>query len=202
MSEYKPKLILASSSPYRITLLNTIGYQPDMIAPADIDESPKKGEIPRRLALRLAFEKAKKIALYHPDDIVLAADTVAAVGRTALPKAVDEISAEYCLRKLSGRRHRVYTGICCIFRDKIIKKVGMTVVQFKRLSESEIQLFIASREWHNKAGGYGAQGLASLFISFMRGNHVSNVIGLPLNETYGALSSCGLYPIIYKNRSY
>lgn len=189
-----PKLILASSSVHRIELLQSKGYKPDIVHPADIDEKPFRGELPKKLAERLAIEKAQKIAPLYPTDIVLAADTVATIGRLSLPKAETEQDARYCLAKLSGRRHRVYTGVCGIYRDKLITKIGMTIVKFKKLSLSEIDLFIASREWYNKAGGYGAQGLASIFISFIRGSHISNVIGMPMYETYHILSSFGKKP--------
>lgn len=190
------RIILASSSFYRVDLLRTIGYKPDIIMPADIDETPYKKELPNRLALRLSQEKAVKISKNYFDDLVLAADTVTAVGREILPKVMNEKDARYCIQKLSGRRHRVYSGVSAIYQDKMVSKIGMNIIAFKRLSQEEIELFIQSKDWFGKAGGYSIQGLASLFIKYIRGSHSSNVIGIPLHETYNILNSFGFTPNI------
>ncbi len=184
----RPKLVLASGSPRRLGLLNQAGIEPDALRPADVDETPKRGELPRACANRLARAKAdaalKSVQL---DDelrgaFILAADTVVAVGRRILPKAnlVDE--AAQCLRLLSGRNHRVYTAICLVtpreaFRQRLIE----TRVRFKRLSEEDIQAYIGSGEWRGKAGGYAVQGIAGSFVVKMVGSY-SNIVGLPLYE--------------------
>ena len=189
-----PKLILASASNARIMLLNRIGYQPNEIAPADIDETEKAYELPHHLAKRLAKEKAEKIASRFPNDVVLAADTVAAAGRFILPKALNENDGRLCLNKLSGRRHKVFTGVCAIYKSRILLRLGSTIVKFKRLSEQEKELYISSKQWHGKAGGYAIQGLAAAFIQWVSGSDMSNVTGLPLHDTYIMLSTLGLQP--------
>ncbi|CAL7960083.1 dTTP/UTP pyrophosphatase [Alphaproteobacteria bacterium] len=191
---YQPRLILGSSSDFRVKLLAQIGYVPNEIYSPDIDESVRRGELPNKLAARLALEKAQRVRDVFPNDIVLAADTVAACGRLTLPKAMTEEEARFCLSKLSGRRHRVYTGVCGIYKDRIIHKLGQTRVKFKRFSEQEIELFINSKQWYAKAGGYGIQGLAACFVSWLSGSDISNIAGLPLYETYLILSSFGIYP--------
>src|SRR5437868_5312278 len=184
----RPKFVLASGSPRRLGLLNQAGIEPDALRPADVDETPRRGELPRACANRLARAKAdaalKSVQL---DDelrgaFILAADTVVAVGRRILPKAnlVDE--ASQCLRLLSGRNHRVYTAICLVtpkeaFRQRLIE----SRVRFKRLSEDDIQAYIGSGEWRGKAGGYAVQGIAGSFVVKMVGSY-TNVVGLPLYE--------------------
>ena len=196
----RPKFVLASGSPRRLGLLNQAGIEPDALRPADVDETPKRGELPRACANRLARAKAdaalKSVQL---DDelrgaFVLAADTVVAVGRRILPKAnlVDE--ASQCLRLLSGRNHRVYTAICLVtpreaFRQRLIE----TRVRFKRLSEDDIQAYIGSGEWRGKAGGYAVQGIAGSFVVKMVGSY-TNIVGLPLYETIALLGGEG-FPI-------
>ena len=188
----RPKFVLASGSPRRLALLNQAGIEPDALRPADVDETPKRGELPRACANRLARAKAdaalKSVQL---DDelrgaFILAADTVVAVGRRILPKAnlVDE--ASQCLRLLSGRNHRVYTAICLVtpkeaFRQRLVE----TRVRFKRLSEDDIQAYIGSGEWRGKAGGYAVQGIAGSFVVKMVGSY-TNVVGLPLYESVDA----------------
>ena len=188
------RLILASASPRRLHLLERIGVRPDRVEPADIDESVPSGERPRDHALRLAREKAEAVASKDPDALVLAADTVVAVGRRILPKAnlVDE--AAQCLRLLSGRNHRVYTAICLVtpketFRQRLIE----TRVRFKRLSEDDIQAYIGSGEWRGKAGGYAVQGIAGSFVVKMVGSY-SNIVGLPLYESITLLGGEG-FPV-------
>ena len=174
------RLILASASPRRLALLAQIGIAPDEVIAADIDETPLSKETPRNLALRLARQKAE--AVKAENAIILAADTVVAVGRRVLPKAETEQEARQCLRLLSGRSHRVYTGVAVktagAMRDRLVE----TRVAFKVLSAAEIEIYIASKEWQGKAGGYAAQGLAGRYITSIIGSY-SAVIGLPLYET-------------------
>jgi septum formation protein len=196
----RPRLILASASPRRLQLLDQIGVAPDQMIPADIDETPHKGEAPRSLATRLAREKAEaaaKVARLREDGantLVLAADTVVAVGRRILPKPelVDEAAA--CLRLLSGRAHRVFTGICLITgknarRERLVE----TRVRFKRLSREDFEAYLATGEWRGKAGGYAIQGKAGAFVLKIIGSP-SNVVGLPLHETLNLLNGEG-YPV-------
>lgn len=185
------KLILASSSPRRVELLKQIGITPDDIRPADIDESPLKGEHPKDLALRLAIEKAKAIAATHKDAYILAADTTVACGRRLLDKAEDEPYARKCLTMLSGRRHHVYGGIALIAPDGTLRtRLIDTAVKMKRLSAAEIDAYIQSGEWNGKAGGYAIQGLAATYIQFISGSH-SNVVGLSLYDTARLLEGAG-----------
>jgi septum formation protein len=194
------KLVLASGSPRRVMLINQAGIEPDALRPADIDETPKRGELPRACANRLARAKAEAaLELLRMDDelkgsYILSADTVVAVGRRILPKAelIDE--ATQCLRLLSGRNHRVHTAVCLVtpgeaFRQRLVE----TRVRFKRLSEEDIEAYLASGEWRGKAGGYAAQGIAGSFIVKIVGSY-SNVVGLPLYETTTLLAGEG-YPI-------
>lgn len=179
----KPSLVLASASPRRLDLLAQIGIVPDQVLPAEIDETPRKGELPRPHAGRLAEEKARKVAVLCPDAMVLAADTVVALGRRILPKAEDEATARVCLEALSGRRHRVHSGVCLISPDgSLRKRVVDAVVSFKRLDARELEDYIASGEWRGKAGGYAIQGRAAGLIDFLSGSY-TNVVGLPLYET-------------------
>ena len=193
----KPKLVLASASPRRLTLLAQAGVDPDALRPASIDETPRKGEMPRTLVARLARAKAEasRDQLANDRDVadahVLAADTVVAVGRRILtkPKLVEEAVA--CLELLSGRSHRVLTGVCLITPDdKIKSKIVETRVRFKRLSADEIEAYIASREWRDKAGGYAIQGLAGCFVQKIVGSYTS-IVGLPLTEVVGLLAAEG-----------
>ena len=192
-----PKLVLASGSPRRIELLQQAGIEPDRILPADIDETPLRAEHPRSLAKRLSKEKAER-ALASLDTepgrepaFVLAADTVVAVGRRILPKAESTDDAFYCLGLLSGRSHRVYSGICVITPGgKLRQRLVETRVRFKRLSREEIAHYIATGEWRGKAGGYAIQGLAGAFVVKLVGSY-SNVVGLPLYETTALLAGEG-----------
>jgi septum formation protein len=196
----RPKLVLASGSPRRVSLINQAGIEPDALRPAQLDETPKRGELPRVCANRLARAKAEAaIAGVGVDDetygaYVLAADTIVAVGRRILPKAelIDE--AAQCLRLLSGRNHRVYTALCLVTpKGKFRQRVVQTRVRFKRLSREDIEAYLASGEWRGKAGGYAAQGLAGSFIVKLVGSY-TNVVGLPLYETVALLSGEG-FPI-------
>ena len=196
----RPKLVLASGSPRRLALLNQAGIEPDSLQPAEIDEIPVKGELPRALANRLAREKAQvalasvKIDEELRGSYIVAADTVVAVGRRVMPKAEMLEDAAACLRMLSGRNHRVYTGVCLVtpketFRQRLVE----TRVRFKRLSGEDLEAYLASGEWRGKAGGYAIQGLAGTFVVKMVGSY-SNVVGLPLYETLSLLSGEG-YPV-------
>lgn len=186
----RPELVLASASPRRIELLAQVGIVPDRIDPADIDEAPMKGETPPRLAERLARTKALTVAARAPDAVVLAADTVVAVGRRFLEKAADEREAERFLRLLSGRGHRVYTGVAVARGERIATRVNETRVTFKVLSDAEIAAYVASGDWKGKAGGYGIQGPAGAFITRIVGSHPS-VMGLPLFEAVNLLTGAG-----------
>ncbi len=196
----RPKLVLASASPRRFALLQQVGIEPDELIPADIDETPKKNELPRSLATRLASQKARIAARITESrrDLAgayfLAADTVVCIGRLILPKCelVDEASG--CLTRLSGRAHRGYTSVCLIApngaeRQKLVE----TRLRFKRLSGSEIDAYLASGEWRGKAGGYAIQGLAGAFPVKLIGSY-TGVVGLPLYETMSLLAGEG-YPV-------
>jgi len=185
------KLILASASPRRCDLLARIGVVPDSIIPADIDEDPHKDEIPKPHALRLAIGKAQAIAPKHKGAFILSADTVVGVGRRILPKAEDLDTAKQCLELLSGRAHRVFTGVCLIAPDgRQTERVVETRLKMKRLSHIEMTQYLDSKEWDGKAGGYGIQGLAGAFISHISGSY-SNVVGLPVFETRNMLIGAG-----------
>jgi septum formation protein len=209
-------LILASASPRRKQLLAQAGYVPDVIAAAEIDETPHKGELPIPYVKRMAKEKAIAVAAKHPSAVVLAADTVVACGRRILPKAEDKNTARKCLEQLSGRKHRVYTAVC-VFSPRLRGelegggnniaaptppspasgggkvKLVMTHVSFRRLDKKDIDAYIASREWEGKAGGYAIQGLAETFIPRINGSY-SNVVGLPIAETSTMLANTGIKP--------
>jgi septum formation protein len=187
-------LILASSSPRRLALLRQVGVAPDRIEPPDIDETPLARELPRAHALRLALAKASDVAARSPLAFVLAADTVVACGRRILGKAQDVETAERYLRLLSGRRHRVYTGIAVAAPDGRCRgRVAMTMVAIKRLEKGELVAYLASGEWRDKAGGYAIQGRAEAFIPAINGSY-SNVVGLPLAATLDLLRGLGWRP--------
>lgn len=186
-----PPLVLASASPRRLELLRQIGIVPDKIDPADLDETPLRDELPPAHALRLAREKALRVAPRHPGAFVLAADTVVACGRRILPKPTDEKTARNCLQLLSGRRHRVHSGVALVSPDGrlSVRRVDSQVA-FKRLSAEEMAAYLKSGEWHEKAGGYAIQGRAAALIRFISGSY-SNVVGLPLFETAQLLAGRG-----------
>lgn len=189
MSVTRPKLILASASPRRLDLLARIGIVPDAVVPADIDETVLKGELPVPHAERLAAEKAAAVA--EEGALVLAADTVVAAGRRILPKAEDESTARRCLELLSGRRHRVHSAVTLIDGEgRARHRLSTSIVTFKRLTRDEIDAYLASGEWHGKAGGYAIQGRAEAFVRFLAGSH-SGVVGLPLFETRALLVAAG-----------
>jgi septum formation protein len=182
-----PRLVLASASPRRVDLLAQIGVTADAVDPAEVDETPLPRELPRELAGRLAAAKAQAVAARHPGALVLGADTVVACGRRALPKAETATSARRCLVLLSGRRHRVYGGVALALPDgRLLTRLVQTAVRFKRLSEPEIDAYLASGEWEGKAGGYAIQGRAALFVQEIVGSY-PNIVGLPLFETAALL---------------
>ncbi len=186
--------ILASASPRRIDLLARIGVVPDRVVPADIDESGTKGELPRDHAVRLAAEKAAAVAAREPEALVLAADTVVAVGRRILPKVEDEATLRACMKLLSGRRHRVMTGVALVVPGKGRRtRLVETMIAMKRLSDEEIDYYASHGEWRGKAGGYALQGYGEVYVRHIAGSY-SNVVGLPLAETRLMLKSAG-YPI-------
>lgn len=185
------KLILASASPRRLELLAQIGITPDQVVPADIDETPLVDETPRNLARRLACEKALVVSGSHQGEYVLAADTVVACGCRALGKASDTRQAKDFLSLLSGRRHRVYGGVCLIGPDGTERsKVIETRVMFRNLGEDDIARYLACDEWQGKAGAYAIQGKAATFVRAVSGSY-SNVVGLSLCEVDGMLRGLG-----------
>ena len=185
------KLVLASASPRRLDLLRQIGIEPDIVDPADIDETPLSGELPRQHAARLARAKAETVRQRRPDALILAADTVVACGRRILGKPADEAAARRFLTLLSGRRHRVIGAIAVMNPNgNISTREVVSQVLFKRLSNSEIAAYLATGEWRGKAGGYAIQGRAAAFVAWMAGSY-SNVVGLPLYETAQLLTGHG-----------
>ncbi len=186
-------LVLASASPRRLALLRQIGLEP-AVEPADVDETPKRTELPVKLAARLAAAKAQAVAARRTDAYVLAADTVVGVGRRILPKAETVEQARACLVLLSGRRHRVVTGVEVVAPGgKAVRRLVTTAVRFKRLSDAELDAYLATGEWQGKAGGYAIQGHAAKFVADINGSY-SNVVGLPLFETAGLLAGLG-FPV-------
>ena len=184
-----PDLILASASPRRRELLARLGMEPARVVHADIDETSRKGELPRDYAQRMAREKAAAVDV--ADAFVLAGDTVVAVGRRILPKAEDEVTARQCLELLSGRRHRVLSAVALRAPGGTLReRLSETQVRFKRLSHEEIAAYLAGGEWHGKAGGYAIQGSAEGLIAWISGSH-SGVVGLPLFETRALLRAAG-----------
>ena len=193
----RPRLVLASASPRRLALMQQAGFDVDALLPAEIDETPQRGEAPRFLAQRLATRKAEaanKIKNKQPELIgayLIAADTVVAVGRRVLPKCETREEAEDCLHLLSGRQHRVYTAVSLITpRGAERRRLAEARIRFKRLSGAEIAAYLATDEWRGKAGGYAIQGRAGIFVATVVGSY-SAVVGLPLYETYALLTGEG-----------
>ncbi|GAA0299293.1 Maf family protein [Rhodovulum strictum] len=186
------RLILGSASPRRRELLAQIGVVPDEVRPADIDETPGRGELPRPYCARMAIEKARAVAA-APDELVLCADTTVALGRRILGKPETAGEAAEFLLALSGRRHRVITAVALRLGDRIWERDVVSAVRFKRLSDTEINAYLASGEWQGKAGGYGIQGMAGAFVPWINGSF-SAVVGLPLAETAALLAGAG-YPL-------
>ncbi|ASP22977.1 Maf-like protein YhdE [Antarctobacter heliothermus] len=193
----RPKLILGSGSPRRRELLAQLGVTADDIRSPDIDEDPKKGELPRPYCVRLAREKAQAIPS-DADEIVLSADTTVALGRRILGKPADEKEAAQFLTLLSGRRHRVVTAVAVRRGDQIWERDVVTQVKMKMLSNEELNAYLASEDWRDKAGGYAIQGPAGAFIPWINGSFTA-VVGLPLAETANLLQAAG-YPL-YKPAS-
>ena len=186
-----PNLVLASASPRRVDLLNQIGVVPDRIIPANIDETPLRAELPRQLVARLSASKAISVSEKNLGSFVLGADTVVACGRRILSKAETLEQARSFLELLSGRRHRVISGLAIVSPEgKVYKRTVETHVTFKRLSLEDLDLYLASGEWRDKAGAYAIQGLAAKFIRAINGSY-SNVVGLPLFETSQLLEGIG-----------
>ncbi|HEX8569878.1 MAG TPA: Maf family nucleotide pyrophosphatase [Caulobacteraceae bacterium] len=187
----RPPLVLASASPRRLELLRQVGVEPSEVLAADIDENPHRKETPRALAERLAREKARAVAPMRRGAYVLAADTVVAVGRRLLPKAEGEEEVRRWLALLSGRAHRVLTGVAVMAPDgREAARVSESRLHFKRLTPAEIDGYVASGEWRGKAGGYGVQGRAGAFVLDLHGSY-SGVVGLPLYETLCLLDGLG-----------
>lgn len=188
------KLVLASASPRRLDLLARIGVVPDAVVPADIDETPRKGELPPHYAARVAAEKAAAVAGAHPGALILAADTVVAAGRRILGKAADEADARRMLSLLSGRRHRVHSAVTLIDTEgRARHRLSTSIVTFKRLADEELGAYLELGEWQGKAGAYAIQGHAEALIRQMAGSY-SGVMGLPLYETRTLLRAAG-WPI-------
>ena len=184
-------LLLASGSPRRLALLAQIGIAPDLVEATGADETPLRAETPRAHALRLAAEKARLAALRHPGHLVLAADTVVAAGRRILGKAETRADAERMLRLLSGRRHRVWTGVAVVAPGQPPRmRLSGSIVTFQRLTDQQLAAYLDSGEWQGKAGGYAIQGRAAAFVRFLSGSH-SGIVGLPLFETAQLLRGIG-----------
>jgi len=186
------RLILGSASPRRKELLAQIGILPDLILPPDIDEAPRKGELAAPYAARLAREKALAVAAGE-DDIVLCADTAVALGRRILGKPADAGEAAAFLTALGGRRHQVITAIAVRRGERMLTRTSESLVRMKRLSDAELNAYLASGEWQGKAGGYGIQGLAGAFIPWLSGSF-TGIMGLPVAETAALLAAAG-YPV-------
>jgi septum formation protein len=200
VTERTAKLVLASASPRRLALLDRAGLTPDLLNPADVDETPLRRESPRRLSLRLAEEKAVKaraaplVRDLGGQVFVLGADTVVGLGRRILPKAESRDEAYQCLTLLSGRSHWVYSSVCVIdAKGNRRTRCSETKVRFKRFSRQDIETYLASEEWRGKAGGYAIQGRAEVFVRYLAGSH-SGVMGLPLSETLELLQGAG-FPV-------
>ncbi|MFW5641419.1 MAG: Maf family protein [Roseicyclus sp.] len=185
-----PRLILGSGSPRRLELLAVLGLAPDAVRAPDIDEEPRKGELPRAYCARIAAEKAAAVPA-GADEVVLSADTTVALGRRILGKPADEAEARTFLGLLSGRRHRVYTGLAVRRGARVWQRLVESRVKMKRLSAAEMDGYIATGDWRGKAGGYSIQGPAGAFIPWISGSH-SAIVGLPLAETAALLSAAGV----------
>ncbi|HLQ19196.1 MAG TPA: nucleoside triphosphate pyrophosphatase [Tabrizicola sp.] len=186
------RLILGSGSPRRKELLAQLGITPDLILPPDIDEDPRKGELPRPYCMRLAGEKARAVPA-GPDDVVLCADTTVALGRRILGKPTDAGEAAAFLTALGGRRHQVITALAVRRGERVLMRESLSTVKMKRLSDAELNAYLVSGEWQGKAGGYGIQGLAGAFIPWISGSF-TGIMGLPVAETAALLTAIG-YPV-------
>ena len=187
------KFILGSSSPRRLELLKQINFYPNKIFKPEIDEDPQKKELPILYVKRMAKEKMDVVKKKFPNDLILTADTIVYVGRRIINKTNDQSKAIKFLELLSGRRHRVSTAFNLYCKDKIDSlRVVTSVVKMKRLTHNEIKSYIETNEWKGKAGAYGVQGSAEKFIQFISESY-TNIVGLPLNQVYGSLTSIGYY---------
>lgn len=187
------RLILGSGSPRRRELLGQLGVVPDDILPPDIDETPRKGELPRAYCARIAAEKAQAITA-GAEDVVLCADTTVALGRRIMGKPADAGEAAEFLLALSGRRHRVYTAVCVKRGDRNWARCVESRVKMKPLSDAELNAYLATEDWRGKAGGYAIQGPAGAFIPWISGSF-TGIVGLPLSETTALLQAAG-YPVM------
>ncbi len=191
MSRPAGALVLASASPRRLELLRQVGIEPDLVDPADIDETPLRDETPRRLVARLAIGKAQAGAARHPEAWVLAADTIVAVGRRILGKPENEADARRMLTLLSGRPHKVLTGVAVIAPEgRTASRVVESRITFKRITDRELDAFIAGGDWTDASGGYKIHKLAGAFVTDISGSYTS-VVGLPLYETLNLLGGLG-----------
>lgn len=183
------RLILGSASPRRRELLAQIGVIPHAVRPPDIDETPRKAELPRDYVRRIALEKVQAVD-GAPDEVILCADTTVALGRRIMGKPADAAQAAAFLHLLSGRRHRVITAVAVKRGDRIWQTDVMTAVMFKRLSNPEVNAYLATGDWLGKAGAYAIQGPAGAFIPWINGSF-TGVVGLPLAQTAGLLTAAG-----------
>lgn len=183
------RLILGSASPRRKELLAQLGIVPDAVLPPDINEDPRKGELPRPYCARMAAEKAAAVQA-GADDVVLCADTTVALGRRILGKPANAGEAAAFLTLLGGRRHEVITAVAVRRGARLWTREVISVVKFKRLSDAELNGYLASGEWQGKAGGYAIQGRAGAFVPWMQGSF-TGVVGLPVAETAALLAAAG-----------
>jgi septum formation protein len=182
-------LILASGSKARLELLTSVGIYPDKIIQTNTDETVHKNELPAEYVMRIADKKNKNVGKVD-EDLVLSADTVIAIGRRILNKPKDTTEARKFLDLLSGRRHKVMTGVCLFARGKYYRRLVKTTLRMKRLSDLEKKNYLTSQEWRERSGGYAIQGKAAYFFPFISGSY-SNIVGLPLTETVGLLNGVG-----------
>ncbi|RZI47538.1 septum formation protein Maf [Rickettsiales endosymbiont of Peranema trichophorum] len=186
----RPRLVLASTSQARCSLLKQVGYSPVVVAP-NIDESPLKGETVTSLVKRLAYEKAFQVSKSFENDVILGADTLTIAGRRILGKPADRDEAKKFLQLLSGRRHRVYTGLCVIYQKKVLQRLSCAIVKFKRLSVEELNFYLDSKEWEGKSGACSIRGISSVFVQWINGCDTT-IAGLHLYTAYQMLNAVGL----------
>lgn len=190
------KLVLASQSSERLLLLKSIGVCPNNVISTDIDESPLTKELPIQLAQRLSKEKSNKALSLIEEGYIITADTVPALGRRAISKALTDDDVRFMLKLFSGRRHKVYTAIDIVKKRngeiRRLSRIVTSIVKIKRLTEEEIEMYVSSGEGIGKAGGYAIKGLIQRFIEFLSGS-TSNIGGIPLRETYNMLTSLGYF---------
>ncbi len=196
MSASRPRLILGSASPRRLEVLAQLGVRPDEVRPADIDETPRAGEMPRTYCLRVTEEKAKSV-IRSDGEVVLAADTVVAVGRRILGKPRDRGEAEDFLRLLSGRRHRVHTAIAVLSDDGLKMRDVASKVRMQRLGENDLVAYLDAGDWAGKAGAYAIQGPGGAFIPWIAGSYTA-IMGLPVHETARLLTAAGI-PVLRRS---